>query len=143
MSISKENETPEEEQVMELADALQYYVDEGFPPEGFVVRYTFGEPSVNQESHPVWERLKLVAAGKDMNLQRRVLLFKEKSFTQYEMVWMGHHKLLVDTTNSVCELVENITKELDLQPTFTFGFLGSNPPPVEEVESEEADDDLF
>ena len=143
MTWTNENEESEPEpEVMDLADALQYYVDEGHAPEGFVIRYTYGEPAVNSEAHPLWERLKLVAAGNDLHLHRRVLLFKEKSFTQYEMTWQGHHKLLVETTNQTCELVENISKDMKLRPTFTFGFIGSNPPPLED-ETVAPEDDVF
>ena len=107
----------------------QYYVDEDFRPK--VLWFATLLVNHHKSRKPSYlGTAKVSGCWKGYESPTPCFVVQRKSFTQYEMVWMGHHKLLVDTTNSVCELVETITKELDLQPTFTFDSLAPTHHPL-------------
>jgi len=124
-----------EPQVMDLREAVAHYAESEYPPNGFLLRYTFGEPKVIPESHPLWEQMKLIALGRELKLNRRILAFQDQSFVQYEMTWEGDLKILADTAEAVTSLVEECMARMELQPSMTFGFVGPQDEPSE--------DDLF
>ena len=98
--MSNENDTTEDDAepvVMDLQEAIAHFAATQYPPTGYLLRYTFGEPKVLPESHPLWEQMKLIAVGKGLKLNRRVLAFQDQSFAQYEMTWEGNLKILADS----------------------------------------------
>ena len=137
-TMRNENDATEDDAepvVMDLREAVAQFAATEYPPTGYLLRYTFGEPKVLPESHPLWEQMKLIAAGKDLKLNRRVLAFQDQSFTQYEMTWEGDLKILADSAEATTSLVEECMCRMELQPSMTFGFVGP--------QSESSDDDLF
>jgi hypothetical protein len=128
--MSSENAEPDV--VLDLREAVAYYSDTESPPIGYLLRYTFGEPKVLPESHPLWEQMKLIAAGRNLKLNRRVLSFQDKSFTQYEMSWEGDLKILADEAEATTTLVEDCMARMELQPSMTFGFIGPQYEPSED-----------
>ena len=121
--------------ILDLREAVSQYADTEYPPTGYMLRYTFGEQKVLPESHPLWEQMKLIAVGRDLKLNRRVLAFQDQSFAQYEMTWYGNLKILADSAEATTSLVEECMDRMELQPRMTFGFVGP--------QSEPSDDDLF
>ena len=135
--MNSENEASEDVApvVMDLREAVAHYADTEYPPIGYMLRYTFGEPKVLPESPPLWEQMKLIAVGKGLKLNRRVLAFQDQSFAQYEMTWEGNLKILADSAEATTRLVEECMARMKLQPSMTFGFVGP--------QSEPSDDDFF
>ena len=136
--MSNENDATEDDSepvVMDLREAVAQFAATEYPPTGYLLRYTFGEPKVIPESHPLWEQMKLIAVGRDLKLNRRVLAFQDQSFAQYEMTWEGNLKILADSAEATTRLVEECMARMKLQPSMTFGFVGP--------QSEPSDDDFF
>ena len=132
MGEAESEDTAQESVVMDLREAVAHYSDSEYPPIGFLLRYTFGEPKVLPESHPLWEQMKLIAAGRGLKLNRRVLAFQDQSFAQYEMTWEGDLKILADSAEAVTNLVEECMARMELQPSMTFGFVGPQHEPSED-----------
>ena len=132
--MNSENEASEDvvPVVMDLREAVAHYADTEYPPIGYMLRYTFGEPKVLPESHPLWEQMKLIAVGKGLKLNRRVLAFQDQSFAQYEMTWEGNLKILADSAEATTRLVEECMARMKLQPSMTFGFVGPQHEPSED-----------
>ena len=76
--------------------------------------------------------MKLIAVGRDLKLNRRVLAFQDQSFAQYEMTWYGNLKILADSAEAVTNLVEECMARMELQPSMTFGFVGPQHEPSED-----------
>lgn len=133
----------DEPQVMDLGEAIDYYSQQPkeVQPVGYMMRFTFGERHVAPESHPLFEQMKLFAAGRDLHIQRRSLQFKEGVYTQYELVWRGSLKKMEESITGTSSLIENYCKAENLKPSMTFGFIGDKP--QEEAEAIAHEDDLF
>ena len=134
-TMSNENDATEndaEPVVMDLQEAIAHFAATEYPPTGYLLRYTFGEPKVIPESHPLWEQMKLIAVGRDLKLNRRVLAFQDQSFAQYEMTWEGNLKILADSAEATTRLVEECMARMELQPSMTFGFVGPQHEPSED-----------
>jgi len=132
--MNSENEASEDVApvVMDLREAVAHYADTEYPPIGYMLRYTFGEPKVLPESHPLWEQMKLIAVGRGLKLNRRVLAFQDQSFAQYEMTWEGDLKILADSAEATTKLVEECMERMELRPSMTFGFVGPQHEPSED-----------
>ena len=132
--MNSENEASEDVApvVMDLREAVAHYADTDYPPIGYMLRYTFGEPKVLPESHPLWEQMKLIALGRGLKLNRRVLAFQDQSFAQYEMTWEGDLKILADSAEATTKLVEECMERMELRPSMTFGFVGPQHEPSED-----------
>ncbi len=132
--MNSENEASEDVApvVMDLREAVAHYADTDYPPIGYMLRYTFGEPKVLPESHPLWEQMKLIAVGRGLKLNRRVLAFQDQSFAQYEMTWEGDLKILADSAEATTKLVEECMERMELRPSMTFGFVGPQHEPSED-----------
>ena len=132
--MNSENEASEDVApvVMDLREAVAHYADTDYPPIGYMLRYTFGEPKVLPESHPLWEQMKLIALGRGLKLNRRVLAFQDQSFAQYEMTWEGDRKILADSAEATTKLVEECMERMELRPSMTFGFVGPQHEPSED-----------
>ena len=132
--MNSENEASEDVApvVMDLREAVAHYADTEYPPIGYMLRYTFGEPKVLPESHPLWEQMKLIAVGRGLKLNRRVLAFQDQSFVQYEMTWEGDLKILADSAEATTKLVEECMERMELRPSMTFGFVGPQHEPSED-----------
>ncbi len=132
--MNSENEASEDVApvVMDLREAVAHYADTEYPPIGYMLRYTFGEPKVLPESHPLWEQMKLIALGRGLKLNRRVLAFQDQSFAQYEMTWEGDLKILADSAEATTKLVEECMERMELRPSMTFGFVGPQHEPSED-----------
>ena len=132
--MNSENEASEDVApvVMDLREAVAHYADTEYPPIGYMLRYTFGEPKVLPESHPLWEQMKLIAVGRGLKLNRRVLAFQDQSFAQYEMTWEGDLKILADSAEDTTKLVEECMERMELRPSMTFGFVGPQHEPSED-----------
>ena len=79
------------------------------------------------ESHPLFEQMKLFAAGRDLHLQRRALQFKDGIYIQYELVWRGSLKQMEESVTGTSKLIEDYCMDNDLKPSMTFGFIGDIP----------------
>ena len=121
-----------EPQVMELGEAIEYYSQQpkDVQPVGYFMRFTFGERHVAPESHPLFEQMKLFAAGRDLHLHRRALQFKDGIYIQYELVWRGSLKEMEESVTGTSKLIEDYCAENDLKPSMTFGFIGDVPDPA-------------
>jgi len=133
----------DEPQVMDLGEAIEYYSQQPkeVQPVGYMMRFTFGERHVAPESHPLFEQMKLFAAGRDLHIQRRSLQFKEGVYTQYELVWRGSLKKMEESVTGTSSLIEDYCKAENLKPSMTFGFIGDKP--QEEAEAIAHEDDIF
>lgn len=133
----------DEPQVMDLGETIDYYSQQPkeVQPVGYMMRFTFGERHVAPESHPLFEQMKLFAAGRDLHIQRRSLQFKEGVYTQYELVWRGSLKKMEESVTGTSSLIENYCKAENLKPSMTFGFIGDKP--QAEAEAIAHEDDIF
>ncbi len=133
----------DEPQVMDLGEAIDYYSQQPkeVQPVGYMMRFTFGERHVAPESHPLFEQMKLFAAGRGLHIQRRSLQFKEGVYTQYELVWRGSLKKMEESVTGTSSLIENYCKAENLKPSMTFGFIGDKP--QAEAEAIAHEDDIF
>ncbi|MHA1138691.1 MAG: hypothetical protein ACTSSE_19610, partial [Candidatus Thorarchaeota archaeon] len=132
-----------EPQVMDLGEAIEYYLEQPkeVQPVGYMMRFTFGERHIVPESHPLFDQMKLIAAGRDLHLNRRALQFKDGVYIQYELVWRGSLKQMEDSVTGTSTLIENYCTAEKLKPSMTFGFIGDQP--QEEAEAIAHEDDLF
>jgi len=132
-----------EPQVMDLGEAIEYYLEQPkeVQPVGYMMRFTFGERHIVPESHPLFDQMKLIAAGRDLHLNRRALQFKDGVYIQYELVWRGSLKQMEDSVTGTSTLIEDYCTAEKLKPSMTFGFIGDQP--QEEAEAIAHEDDLF
>jgi hypothetical protein len=132
-----------EPQVMDLGEAIEYYSQQPkeIQPVGYMMRFTFGERHVAPESHPLFDQMKLFAAGRDLHLHRRALQFQDGIYIQYELVWRGSLKQMEESVTGTSTLIENYCTAEKLKPSMTFGFIGDTP--QEEDEAIAHEDDLF
>ena len=118
-----------EPQVMDLGEAIEYYLEQPkeVQPVGYLMRFTFGERHVAPESHPLFEQMKLFAAGRDLHINPPALQYKEGIYIQYELVWRGSLKQMEESVTGTSSLIENYCKAENLNPSMTFGFIGDQP----------------
>ena len=137
------SEDSQEPTVMDLTEAIEYYLqqDKEVRPVGYMMRFTFGEPYVGPESHPLFNQMKLFATGRGLHLHRRALQFQDTTFIQYELVWRGNLKQMEESVTGTSTLIESYCKDNNLKPSMTFGFIGDKPQDEEEAIAHE--EELF
>lgn len=112
----------DENKTIELRDAVNDMIKSGNPPQGFFMRFTFGEVEVAPETHPLKKDMEKWSDAFGIQLHRRIVFFKENALTQYECTWEGEGAALIETVENFNEAIQGVLKLHTLRPTFTFGF---------------------
>ena len=137
MSISKDNETPDDEQPqagVDLEIALKQMKDDGMPPTGFHMMF-FSEDFKNDENCPMNLLLRKVGYTHDFHdtIKRQVFQMPTGQIISYEFAWLGGY----DNIQTTLEAVDSLLKEqfdkmvqdkvLSAYPQARVSFLASQP----------------
>ena len=122
----------DEEDITQLRELVDSLVERGDSLEGFAMRGTYFEPETHPESHPLLQKMEMLASVNDMKLERRVLAYQDKNLLQYDVTWKGSPTGIMEVASSASEAWTVINSSLKLTPQLDFTFIGSPAPSLEE-----------
>ena len=105
MSISKDNEKPDDEKPqagVDLEIALKQMKDDGMPPTGFHMMF-FSEDFKNDEDCPMNVLLRKIGYAHDFHdtIKRQVFQMPKGTVISYEFAWLGGFEGIQTTLNAV------------------------------------------
>lgn len=110
MSISKDNETPDDEQPqagVDLEIALKQMKDDGMPPTGFHMMF-FSEDFKMSDDCPMNQLLRKIGYTYDFHdtIKRQVFQMPKSTIITYEFAWLGGF----DGIQSTLETIDTLLK---------------------------------
>jgi len=149
MSISKDNETPDDEQPqagVDLEIALKQMKDDGMPPTGFHMMF-FSEDFKMSDDCPMNQLLRKIGYTYDFHdtIKRQVFQMPKSTIITYEFAWLGGFDGIQSTLETIDTLLKGQfdkmveDKVLRKFPQARVSFLTNETP----LETEDEDNDLF